>query len=104
MATSVEYFEFIKEQLSDVQEASYRPMMGEYIIYFEGKVVGGLYDDRLLVKPTKNARELLPTAPLVSPYEGGKDMLLVEDVEDRDLLKMLFAAVAVDLPNGKKKK
>ena len=103
MATSAAYFEFIKEQLSDVSEASYRPMMGEYIIYFDGKVVGGLYDDRLLVKPTKSARSFLPAASLVSPYEGGKDMLLVEEVEDRGLLKSLLAAIAADLPVGKKK-
>lgn len=104
MATSVEFFEFIKEQLSAVSEASYRPMMGEYIIYYDGKVVGGMYDDRLLVKPTKNAQALMPTASLVSPYEGGKDMFLVEEVEDRALLKALLAAVAADLPDGKKKK
>jgi len=104
MSTSIDYFEFIKEQLFDNPEVSYRPMMGEYIVYYGGKVVGGLYDDRLLVKPTKSAIAILPAAPLVSPYEGGKDMLLVEEVEDRDLLKSLLAAVAADLPDGKKKR
>ena len=93
MASTKEYLQYVLDQLENSDEITYRPMMGEYVLYLRGKVVGGIYDDRLLVKPTKNARELLPTAPLVSPYEGGKDMLLVEDVEDRDLLKMLFAAV-----------
>ena len=103
MSTSIDYFEFIKEQLFDNPEVSFRPMMGEYILYYEGKVVGGLYDDRFLIKPTKGAKSLLPSAPLASPYDGGKDMLLVEDVEDRELLERLLAAVADDLSVGKKK-
>ena len=103
MSTSKEYFEFIKEQTELIPEVSYRPMMGEYILYWSGKVVGGLYDDRLLVTPTKGARSLLPSASLASPYEGGKDMILVEEVEDRESLKRLLAAVAADLPAGKKK-
>ena len=102
MATSKEYFEFIKDQVRDLSEVSFRPMMGEYILYYAGKVVGGLYDDRLLVKATKGARESLPSSSLVFPYEGGKEMLLVEDVEDRELLKKLFERVASDLLAKKK--
>ena len=104
MATSKEYFEFIREQLSDLPEVSYRQMMGEYILYYDAKVVGGLYDDRLLVKPTNSSSAILPSASLVTPYEGARGMLLVEDVDDRLLLKTLIAAVAADLPAGKKKK
>lgn len=104
MATSVDYYAFIREQVSDLPEVTFRPMMGEYVLYFDGKVVGGIYDDRLLVKPTQGARALLPSASLVSPYEGAKDMLLVEDVEDRDLLQKILEAVATDLPIGKKKR
>ena len=103
MSTKREYYEFICEQLSDCDAVSYRPMMGEYILYYEGKVVGGLYDDRFLIKPTKGAKSLLPSASLASPYDGGKDMLLVEEVEDRELLKCVLAAVADELPVGKKK-
>ena len=103
MATSKEFFSFIKEQTECFPEVSYRPMMGEYVLYYDGKVVGGIYDDRLLVKPTHGAMALLPSASLVSPYEGAKDMLLVEDVEDRDLIQRILEAVAADLPIGKKK-
>ena len=104
MATSKSYFEYISEELSDLSEVTFRPMMGEYILYFEGKVIGGLYDDRLLVKPTDSAKRILPTAPLQTPYEGGKEMLLVEETEDRALLGKLLAAVAADLPAPKRRK
>lgn len=104
MATHKEYFEFIREQLSDMEEASFRPMMGEYIIYYDGKVVGGIYDDRFLIKPTKAAEALMPDAPLELPYEGAKEMLLVEDVDNRDFLRELLPAVAAELPAPKKKK
>ena len=78
--------------------------MGEYILYLEGKIVGGIYDDRLLVKPTKSAREMLPDAPFELPYEGAKEMLLVEDIDDREFLTGLVTAVAGDLPAPKKKR
>ena len=103
MATKKEYYEYIREQLATVAEVSFRPMMGEYVLYYDGKVIGGLYDDRLLVKPTPGAKAVLPSAPFVAPYEGAKDMLLVEDTEDRDLLKRLLPLVADDLSNSKKK-
>ena len=101
MPTSKEYYEFISDQLSHLSEVSYRKMMGEYILYFGGKVVGGIYDDRLLVKPTESALALVPNASLVSPYEGAKDMLLVEDPENRDFLTELLRVVAKDLPASK---
>ena len=83
MASSKEYLDYILEQLSDLDDVSYRAMMGEYIIYYRGKIIGGIYDDRFLVKPTKSAMALMPDANLELPYEGAKEMLLVDDVENK---------------------
>ena len=103
MASTKEYLNFVLEQLSGGEDVTYRPMMGEYIIYCRGKVVGGIYDDRFLVKPTKSAKPLLPDAPLEIPYDGAKAMLL-PDVDDKTLLAELISAVADDLPEPKKRK
>ena len=103
MASSKEYLEFIMEQLSDLDEINCKAMMGEYIIYYRGKIVGGIYDDRFLVKPVKAARELMPDADLELPYDGAKEMLLVEDVDDSEFLKKLVCSVAGDLPAPKKR-
>lgn len=103
MASSKEFLDFVLEQLSDLDGVTYRPMMGEYILYVDGKVVGGLYDDRLLVKPVKGAKALLPDAPLQLPYEGGSDMLFVDEVDDRLLLADLFRTLATEVPAKKKK-
>ena len=97
MATDSGYFAYIWEQLSGLADAAYRPMMGEYILYCAGKVVGGVYDNRLLVKPTPSAEKLMPQAPRTLPYEGAKPMLLVEEVDDRAFLSRLMSAVAADL-------
>ena len=83
MASTKDYLDYVLEQLGDVQELSHRSMMGEYILYVEGKVFGGIYDNRLLIKPTKSAREMLPDAPMELPYEGAKEMLLVDELDDR---------------------
>ena len=104
MASSKEYLDYILEQLSAVDDISYRAMMGEYIIYYRGKVVGGIYDDRFLVKATKSAVEMMPGADQELPYEGAKAMLLVDDVEDREFLKELLEAMYPELPAPKKKK
>lgn len=104
MASSKEYLEFIVDQLSLSDEISYRAMMGEYVLYFRGKVFGGIYDDRFLVKQTKSARELLPDAAKELPYEGGKEMLLVDNVEDREFLRRLLEAMYDELPETKKRK
>ena len=104
MASSKEYLDFILEQLSQAEDVSYRAMMGEYILYSRGKVIGGIYDDRFLVKPVKAAVSLMPEAPLEKPYQGAKDMLLVENVDDRAFLAELFAAMDPELPQPKKKK
>ena len=104
MASNKEYLEFILEQLSDLEEISYRAMMGEYIIYYRGKVVGGIYDDRFLVKPTKSAVYMMPNADMELPYEGANEMLLVDDVENREFLRELLEAMYDELPAPKKKK
>lgn len=104
MATSKNYFEFIQEQLSELEGIAFRAMMGEYIVYYCGKVVGGIYDDRFLVKPTESAKKLMPEAEYELPYEGAKEMLLVDNVESREFLAELIPAVAADLPEPKAKK
>ncbi len=104
MASSKDYLEYVLDQLSSLDDISYRAMMGEYIIYYQGKIVGGIYDDRFLVKPTKSALDLMPDASRELPYEGAKEMLLVEDIDDRDFLKELLNAMVDELPAPKKKK
>ena len=104
MASSKEYLDFVLEQLSELTDISFRAMMGEYIIYYQGRVIGGIYDDRFLVKNTKAAKELMPDAPLEVPYEGGKEMLLVEDIDNKAFLKELFESMVGKLPLPKKKK
>ena len=104
MASGKEYLEFILGQLSGLEGVDCRPMMGEYVIYCGGKVVGGIYDDRFLVKPTKSALEMVPDAVMELPYEGAKEMLPAENVDDREFLKALVSAVAGDLPAPKSKK
>ena len=103
MASSREYLDYILEQLTDAGEVSYRPMMGEYVLYSRGKVIGGIYDDRFLVKPTKSAAALLQDATLEEPYPGGREMLLVDCVENRALLCALLNALDADLPAPKKR-
>lgn len=102
MASSREYLDFILEQLSDLEEISYRAMMGEFIIYYRGKIVGGIYDDRLLVKPIDSAKSLMPTASYEIPYEGAKKMLLVNDVDSKNFLIRLFDSMYDELPAPKK--
>ena len=104
MASSKEYLNFILDQLSGLNGISHRAMMGEYIIYYNGKIVGGIYDNRLLIKPVESAMAMLPDAKMESPYEGGKEMLLVEDVDNREFLEKLFTAIYEKLPEAKKRK
>ena len=104
MASSKEYLDFILEQLSALDDISYRTMMGEYIIYYRGKIVGGIYDDRFLVKPTKSAAEMMPNADTELPYDGAKEMLLVDDVDNKEFVKELLEAMYPELSAPKKKK
>ena len=103
MASSKDYLEYILDQLSGLDDVSCRAMMGEYIIYYRGKIVGGIYDDRFLVKPVKAAVAMMPNADLELPYEGAKEMLLVEDVDDREFLCSLIESMWEELPEKKKK-
>ena len=104
MASSKEYLHFILEQLSTLDDVSYRPMMGEYILYYRGKIVGGIYDDRLLVKKTKSALECMPAAVCDFPYAGAKEMLLVEEVDNKEFLTKLFDAMYDELPLPKSRR
>ena len=98
MASSKEYLHFILEQLSTLDDISYRAMMGEYILYYHGKIIGGIYDNRLLVKKTKAALECMPAAVCDFPYKGAKEMLLVEEVDNKEFLTKLFEAMYDELP------
>lgn len=104
MASSKEYLDFILEQLSELEEITYRAMMGEYIIYYNGKIVGGIYDDRLLVKPVQTAINYMPNAEYQLPYDGAKEMLLVDNVDNKEYLIGLFKTMYEELPNPKPKK
>lgn len=103
MASSGEYLDFILEQLSGLENVTWKTMMGEYIIYWRGKIVGGIYDDRFLVKPTKSAVAMMPDAERELPYEGAKEMLLA-DVDNREFLEELLEAMYDELPAPKQKK
>ena len=103
MASSKEYLDFILEQLSSLEGISHRAMMGEYILYYRDKVIGGIYDDRFLVKPVQAALKMMPDADLELPYEGGSRMLAVDNVEDREFLQSLIEAMYEELPEPKKK-
>ncbi len=104
MASGKEYLTFVLEQLSGLDGITHRAMMGEYILYFRGKIFGGIYDDRFLVKPVPSAQALMPAARYELPYEGGKEMLLVDDIDDRDFLSRLITAMYEELPAPKRKK
>ena len=98
MSSSKEYLNFVLDELSNLDNISYRPMMGEYIIYYDGVVIGGIYDDRFLVKKTPTVIEMIPNPTLELPYEGGKEMVLV-DVDDKELLNILIPLIANDISN-----
>lgn len=103
MASSKEYLDFILDQLSGLEEITYRGMMGEYILYYRGKIVGGIYDDRFLVKSVAAAASLMPNASYEIPYPTAKEMLLVDNVDDREFLAILFNAMYDELPLPKRK-
>ena len=102
MASSKEYLDFVLEQLSELDEVSFRAMMGEYILYYRGRVFGGIYDDRLLVKPVPSAVKLMPNATMELPYDGAKEMILVDDVDSRRFLCELVRSMWEELPEKKK--
>ena len=104
MASSKRYLEYVLDLLSELDDISYRAMMGEYVLYYRGRVFGGVYDDRFLIKPTESARRILPDADVEIPYDGAKGMLLVEDIENKAFLKELFETMVDELPLPKKKR
>ena len=104
MASSKEYLDFILEQVSELDNVSYKAIMGEFIIYYKGKIIGGIYDDRLLVKPMQSAINYMPNAVYELPYDGAKEMLLVDEVDNKEFLIGLFDAMYDDLPAPKPKK
>ncbi|MCR5597705.1 MAG: TfoX/Sxy family protein [Lachnospiraceae bacterium] len=104
MASTKEYLDFVLEQLSGLDEITYRAMMGEYILYYRGRVFGGIYDDRLLVKSVPAVLKMLPDASMELPYEGAKEMILVEDIDDREFLCKLVESMWDELPERKKRR
>ncbi|MBR2005762.1 MAG: hypothetical protein IJ991_16465 [Thermoguttaceae bacterium] len=104
MPSSREYLDFTLARLSDLPEISYKAMMGEYLLYYRGKLVGGVYDDRFLITPVKSALALIPDAAFESPYPGAKPMLAVDADKSADFLAALFDAMFDDLPTPKKKR
>ena len=104
MASTREYLDFILEQLSAIDGITSRLMMGEYILYLKGRIIGGIYDDRFLIKPTRSAKALMPEAVMERPYEGAKEMLLVDNVDNRDFLAQLLTTMYEELPVPKSKK
>ena len=103
MASTKEYLDYVLDILSDMDEITYRAMMGEYVLYYGGKVFGGIYDDRFLIKPLACVLAMMPDADREIPYDGGKEMLLV-DTEDREFLRELLDAMYEELPEPKRKK
>lgn len=104
MASTFDYLEYVLEQLRDIEDISYRPMMGEYILYYKDKIFGGIYDNRFLIKQTKSSKELLPSAPLEIPYPHAKEMLLVEEIENKELLEKVIVSMYDQLPKKRKRK
>ena len=104
MTSNKQYLEYILERLSGLDDISYRAMMGEYIIYYRGKIIGGIYDDRLLIKPVKSAKAMMPNADMELPYEGAREMILVDETENEDFLKELIEAMYDELPSPRKRK
>jgi len=101
MASSKEFLDFVLEQLSTLPDISYRAMMGEYIIYYRDKIIGGIYDNRFLIKPTASALKIIPNAQMEIPYNGAKPMIMIPDIENTELLTNLITTIYPELPNKK---
>lgn len=102
MASSKDFLEFVLDQLSVLPDITYRAMMGEFIIYYRGKIIGGIYDNRLLIKPMPSALKIMPNAKMEIPYPNGKPMIMIPDVENSELLETVFNAVYDELPDKRK--
>ena len=104
MASNIDFLDYVLEQLSDLDDISYRAMMGEFIIYYRDKIIGGIYDNRFLIKPTKTALDMMSYAQKQLPYEGAKEMLVVDDIENKQLLCEMIEKMYDELPAVKKRK
>lgn len=105
MATTGEFHDYILEHLQKVGLVTTRKMMGEYCVYYQGKMIGDICDNCLLLKPTASVLRLLPNAERAYPYEGSKTlMVVVEDVENTTLMRELLEAMSKELPQPKAKK
>jgi len=104
MASTKDYLDFVLDQLSDLEDIRFRQMMGGYIIYYKDKIIGGIYDDRFLVKPTKSVMEKIPDASYEVPYAGTKEMILVDAIDNREFLRDLILGMYEELPEQKRKK
>ena len=102
MPSSRDFLDFVLEQLSSLPDITYRAMMGEFVIYYHGAVVGGIYDNRLLIKPTVSVKQIIPNAMMELPYPGGKPMIMLDDIENTELLERVFNAAYNDLSKSKK--
>lgn len=104
MASTKEFLNYVLEQLRGLENIAYYYMMKEYVIYYKGKVVGGIYNDRFLVKPTSSAKLFAQNAEMAQPYEGAKEMILVDNLDDREYLEKLIQLIYNELPEPKPKK
>lgn len=104
MASNKEYLSFVLEQLQELEDITYRPMMGEFIIYYKRKIIGGIYDNRFLIKPTKSAIKLIPSAYYEAPYKGAKEMILIDEIDNKKFLKKLLESMRDELPEPKTKR
>ena len=95
MASSKEYRDFILEELNLLDNITYKPMMGEYLLYYNGVLFGGIYDDRFLVKKTINNKKYNMEESI--PYTNAKPMYLVSDVDDKELLRKIVIDTYEDL-------
>ena len=101
MASSAEYLEYVLDLLADVPKVTTRKMMGEYLLYSSGKLFGGVYDDRFLVKDTESSRAVLSASEI--PYDGASEMMLV-DIEDHDAVADLVIRMLPELPEPKRRR
>ena len=101
MASSAEYLDYVLDLLADVPEVTTRKMMGEYLLYSSGKLFGGVYDDRFLVKDTEASRAVLSASEI--PYDGASEMMLV-DIEDRDAVADLVIRMLPERPEPKRRR
>lgn len=104
MATSKDFVNYFTGQLNRPEDIAVRPMMGEYLLYYRGKIVGDICDNRVLLKPVEAAKKLLPNAEMQPPYDGAKPMLVLEDIDDTDFVLTLLEAMYPELPEPKAKK